>query len=251
MAHVPLTPRAQRWTRDDAVLTYMPGPAPFFANVSRVRATEATVAALAAAAADWFAARGRTDFTWFLGPSATPGDLERALVAVGAEPFATGTSMVLRGEPPIVPSVRVAPIASPEELLTFRVLLQSTNGMPGGAERIRMALAEDNAEAWADMQATDGARRGYLAYLDDEPVAAGGLLLGAGGLAILSGGGTRPDARGRGCYRALVRARWDAARAAGARLLAVQASEQSAPILATLGFAATAELTILRQATGA
>lgn len=251
MAHVPLTPRAERWHRDDAVLSFFPGQVPFFANVSRVRTAEGAVPALAAAAASWFGARGRADFTWFLGPSATPAGLQQQLVAAGAQPIATATSMVLDGEPPAAPEVRVEQVTSAEALLEFRVLLEYANGVEGDAEQRRPALAEDNAAAWADMQAAAGTRRGYLAYLDDAPVAAGGLLLGDDGLAILSGGGTRPDVRGRGLYRALVRARWDAARQAGARLLAVQASDQSAPILASLGFEETARLTVLRQAIGA
>ena len=45
-----------------------------------------------------------------------------------------------------------------------------------------------------------------------------------------------PELRGRGAYRALVRARWDHAAARGTPLLVVQAGDLSAPVLDRLGF---------------
>ena len=63
-----------------------------------------------------------------------------------------------------------------------------------------------------------------------------------------SGGATLPEARGRGCYRALVRARWDEAMALGLPGLAVQAQYgSSAPILRRLGFVETATVHTLRS----
>jgi predicted GNAT family acetyltransferase len=55
-------------------------------------------------------------------------------------------------------------------------------------------------------------------------------------MAPIAGGSTHPDYRGRGCYRALVRARWNAAVTRGTPLLAVQAGAMSKPILERLGF---------------
>lgn len=52
----------------------------------------------------------------------------------------------------------------------------------------------------------------------------------------LTGGATAEWARGRGAYRAVVRARWDAAVAAGTPALAVGAGPMSRPILERLGF---------------
>jgi hypothetical protein len=54
--------------------------------------------------------------------------------------------------------------------------------------------------------------------------------------AILSGGATAEHARGRGSYRALVRARWDDVVARGGGALVVQAASLSEPILRRLGF---------------
>jgi GNAT superfamily N-acetyltransferase len=58
----------------------------------------------------------------------------------------------------------------------------------------------------------------------------------------LMGGAVLPELRGRGAYRALVRARWDHAVARGTPLLVVQAGAMSAPVLGRLGFVPHATL---------
>ena len=58
----------------------------------------------------------------------------------------------------------------------------------------------------------------------------------AGAGLFLSGAATHPDARGRGCYRALIRARWDEAVRLGTPALVVHAQETSRPILESVGF---------------
>jgi hypothetical protein len=63
------------------------------------------------------------------------------------------------------------------------------------------------------------------------------------------GGGVLPAARGRGIYRALVRARWDDAVAAGTPALCTQAGAMSRPILEGLGFQPVAEHEILLDPT--
>jgi len=58
-------------------------------------------------------------------------------------------------------------------------------------------------------------------------------------------GGVLAEARGRGAYRALVRARWDDAVAARQPALVVHAGAMSRPILERLGFHAVAEQEVL------
>jgi GNAT superfamily N-acetyltransferase len=53
---------------------------------------------------------------------------------------------------------------------------------------------------------------------------------------LLYGGATRERARGRGAYRALLRARWDEVVARGTPALMTQAGAMSRPILERLGF---------------
>jgi GNAT superfamily N-acetyltransferase len=52
----------------------------------------------------------------------------------------------------------------------------------------------------------------------------------------------REDARGRGCYRALVRARWDEAVRRGTPAVTVTANDKSGPVLHKLGFEKVLEL---------
>jgi hypothetical protein len=55
----------------------------------------------------------------------------------------------------------------------------------------------------------------------------------------------RPEARGRGAYRALVRARWDDAAERGTPALTVHAGALSRPILERLGFVTVGDVTCL------
>jgi GNAT superfamily N-acetyltransferase len=64
-----------------------------------------------------------------------------------------------------------------------------------------------------------------------------------GTFASLWGGGTLPEWRGRGIYRALVSYRADRAAARGYRYLHVDASSDSRPVLERLGFVRLARTT--------
>ncbi len=80
-----------------------------------------------------------------------------------------------------------------------------------------------------------------LAMAGDEPVSSARIEFGADTeFAGLWGGGTLPQWRGRGLYRALVGYRARLAVARGYRYLQVDASPQSRPILERLGFACLA-----------
>ena len=112
----------------------------------------------------------------------------------------------------------------------------------------RRRAARERAEARQTFERRT--RRGglqWLAVVDDAPVAFALADRSPVGL-FLAGGATLPEARGRGCYRALVRARWDEAMALGLPGLAVQAQyKSSAPILRRLGFVETATVHTLRS----
>jgi hypothetical protein len=91
--------------------------------------------------------------------------------------------------------------------------------------------------------------RRYLACVDGVDVATGNALFTEHGV-VLNAGSTLPGWRGRGAYRALVRARWDAAVAAGTPVLVTQAGAMSRPILERLGFVAVCEVRALLDAFG-
>ncbi len=77
----------------------------------------------------------------------------------------------------------------------------------------------------------------FLASVGDTVVSAGRLEMPPGrSFASLWGGGTLPEFRGAGIYRALVAARAERARSRGYRYLTVDARETSRPILERNGF---------------
>ena len=94
----------------------------------------------------------------------------------------------------------------------------------------------------------------YVAYVDRRPVASARADFPRGrSFAGLWGGGTIPEYRGRGIYRALVHARAEEARRRGYRYLRVDARETSRPILERLGFVVLTRITewrLLLQARG-
>ena len=90
-------------------------------------------------------------------------------------------------------------------------------------------------ERWAEYIVPGNPYRRWNALLDGRVVGTAGGVLGDAGINLF-GGGVLAEARGHGVYRALVRARWDAAVTHGTPALTVQAGRMSRPILERLGF---------------
>ncbi len=89
---------------------------------------------------------------------------------------------------------------------------------------------------------------GFLATLDGRPAATAMSIPSERGVFLIAGA-TATWARGRGLYRALVRARWDDAVARGTPALVTQANpDTSYPILKRLGFADVCEIVRLEDA---
>ncbi len=101
-------------------------------------------------------------------------------------------------------------------------------------EDVRAAGRAQREQAWRDYVAMDH-QVIFVALLDDTIAAGASVILTPTG-GFLLGGNTRPELRGRGAYRALVRARWDEAERRGTPLLGVHAGPMSRPILERLGF---------------
>jgi GNAT superfamily N-acetyltransferase len=184
---------------------------------------------------------------WNVGSSATPEELPRRLRELGLrnpdppmDPICAG--MALAAEPSAVPGVDVRRIATLEE---HRAGLEIVLTAAGWDPR---AAADERARAAETFERRT--RRGghqWLAWVDGQPVAFALAEPTPAGL-YLAGGATLPQARGRGCYRALVRARWDEAVRLGTPGLAVQAQHgTSAPILSRLGFTQVASINTLQS----
>jgi predicted N-acetyltransferase YhbS len=90
----------------------------------------------------------------------------------------------------------------------------------------------------------------FIALIDGEVVGSAGCAYNDAGV-YLGGGNVLPAYRGRGVYRALVRARWDAAVARGTPALVTQAGHMSRPILERLGFRTVCEVRGLLDESGA
>ena len=164
--------------------------------------------------------------SWWLTEHSTPDDLEERLLACGAirvESDYLHAGMLLTREPPAVDGIEVRQVTTLAAFGEARLLSLEAFADP----RMQPPTDEEVAEEWA--YRVDPL---FAAYVDGRMAATGGVVVTRAG-GYLMGGSTAPWARGRGAYRALVRARWDAA---GGTALAVGAGPMSRPILERLGF---------------
>jgi GNAT superfamily N-acetyltransferase len=175
---------------------------------------------------------------WFVPEAASPDDLAQRLQTLGMRPTdlpgadPRAAQMVCVEAPPPGPEDLVArPAATVEEYLAAQLVVVDALGMDAA---IRQA-AEERAERLWPFQSQEGGLKAFVALVGGEVVAFAGACFGRTTV-YLAGGATRPDYRGRGAYRALVRARWDAAVERGTPVLTVGAGEMSRPILERLGF---------------
>ncbi|MCK2216133.1 GNAT family N-acetyltransferase [Actinomadura sp. ATCC 31491] len=214
------------------------GPPPCWNGVLWSDLDERTADGAIAEQVRHFGALG-TAFEWKLYDHDRPADLGERLLAAG---FAA--------EPPetlmIAETGRIAALPAPEPDGVRLVPVTDADGVElvaGVHERVfgagRLAVRERLTE-----QLAEGDVVAVVAMAGDVPVSAARMDLYPGTeFAGLWGGGTEPEWRGRGVYRALVAYRARAAAALGYRYLQVDASGESRPILARLGFAALATTT--------
>ena len=167
--------------------------------------------------------RGVPRIEWWIGPSAPAGTVDE-LLAAGLVPdeVPTLTGMTCSAAPPAVDEVEVRPSDTAEAA-------EIEHAVWGGEARPQR---EPDPAIHLFAAVVDGRVAGVARAVDFD-----------GGVALL-GGAVLPELRGRGAYRALVRARWEHAVARGTPLLAVQAGELSAPVLDGLGFVRRADLSL-------
>ncbi|HST15190.1 MAG TPA: GNAT family N-acetyltransferase [Gaiellaceae bacterium] len=223
------------------------GPSPSTTLVCRLRLDPDEVPETIHEVRDQVAQHGHRQAIWRVGSSATPVDLVDRLVGHGLVPCEVPglephlTSMVLTEEPPPVAGVDVRRVASPDEL----ALASSISATTLGEEH----EVEDWEREFTAEQVGDRPRV-YLAYVDGTAIGAARALVEDGLPAVmLVSGGVLAEARGRGAYRALVRARWEDAVEFGMPALVVHAGAMSRPILERLGFQVAAEQEVLLDPT--
>jgi hypothetical protein len=183
-------------------------------------------------------ARGRTRTQWEIGSSAPPGLgdalLERGLVP-DKDPYAV--ALVLTREPPAVaPTFTARRVETLAELeAAARVQWEAFAASPEEIEEARRLLPE---------RFRDSVNLRHAVWLEGEIVCTGTATPTEHGL-LLYGGATLARARGRGAYRALIRARWDEGVALGTPALITQGGSMSRPILERLGFERVGEVHML------
>jgi hypothetical protein len=160
--------------------------------------------------------------------------LERGLEP-DKDPYAV--ALVLTREPPaIAPEFTAREINSLEEMeAAMAVQWEAFESKPEEIEEARGLLLE---------RFRQHLYLRHAVWLDGEIVCTGTAAATEHGL-LLYGGATKVKARGRGAYRALIRARWDDAVAFGTPALITQGGSMSRPILARLGFEPVGEVHML------
>jgi hypothetical protein len=157
------------------------------------------------------------------------------------EPSFSALALVQEPEGGDPPGVTARPVESLEELHRVGDVLAEV--YPSDAAK--RAAARDRAPAQFEYERLpDAVSRTYVAFLDGHLVGAANSLFTP--LVVnMMGGSVRPDARGRGAYRALVAARWRDAVARETPALTVQAGAMSRPILERVGFVPVGRIEVL------
>jgi len=216
---------------DDGRVCVIQGPT--WASVSSVQVADDEVGALVAQVHELVAPGKKC--VWWLGPSVRPADLPERLLEHGLKtadvPIVKALALV--DEPPPIPDeIDIVRIASFEDFIAAREIQWEAFSTPeDGRARQREHLRSD-----FDESIELGVPLGFLARLEGRP-AASALAVPSDRGVFLVAGSTASWARGRGLYRALVRARWDYAVERATPALVTQAvPDTSYPILKRLGF---------------
>lgn len=237
-----LGPENERIVDPRYVIALSPGSGSHSAVVQRLRIASAHVEETIAEIRAVVALRGKTVCQWEVADSATPPDLVDRLLALGFAPHSDESlaiGMVLT-EPPAddSPGVTTRPV---ETLAELEDAVRIAHAAFGSSQAF---TDESVARAAVTFQNEGHGWRTYLAFADGQPIGQATAGFTEHGV-LLFGGATREDARGRGAYRALVRARWDDAVAAGTPVLVTHAGAMSRPILTRLGFREVSRIHIL------
>ena len=195
----------------------------------------ADVGATVEAARDIARKRGKAIVAWWVPPDqehVVPALESAGLVNQDTPGFEAIENALALVEQPVGDDVEGVEVRVTETWDDFRAAMQVVEkvfGMPPVTD-------DDLRGRYDDYRRPDNPGRGFVALIDGRVVGTSYAAFGDAGINLF-GGSVVPEARGRGVYRALVRARWEAACARGTPALTVQASHMSRPICERLGFA--------------
>lgn len=199
---------------------------------------EKDIGRIVAEAREILAENGRGKGAWSIPEAASPPRLvdrlaEFGMVPYDEPPFEPRRASLVLVQPPSPGPQHVT--ARPAETLDeFRAASRITDEAFHLSEDDRRAFEALEERAWG-FEHSWGKYRTFVAVVDGQIVGTAASIYGTDA-AFLMGGSTREDMRGRGVYRALIRARWDDAVNRGTPALAVGAESMSRPILERLGF---------------
>lgn len=224
----PLGPLDERVETDR--FTLWMGPGPTWNTVQRQRFAAEEVDDVLAEVRALLRERGRGRAQWEVGSSAEPPELVDLLLARGLVPDRDPytVALVLTEAPPEPVDGLVA-----RRVETFEEYVLANAVQEAAFETPDAEAAENRARLPDRWRSTPNVM--HAVWIGDEIVSAGTSAPTEHGL-LLYGGATHPKARGRGAYRALIRARWDEAVARGTPALITQGGSMSLPILRQLGF---------------
>ena len=191
-----------------------------------------SAAAVIAEQVSWFARRSR-QWEWKLYSYDTPADLARRLLAAGFVPEPVEALMIaeiseITIDAPPPPGVQLQPVVDESGVAA---LVEVHNRVFGGDHS---AIGQSLMLALTHRLNTVAA---FVAVANGTPISSGRMEFHVDTeFASLWGGGTLPEWRGRGVFRALVARRAALAAEKGFRYLQVDASADSRPILERMGF---------------
>jgi hypothetical protein len=175
--------------------------------------------------------------TWWLDADATPADLDERLVALGLQRPADGGdvvhALVCTDEPATGPAgVSVRTVETFDEHLAATELQWELFETP----RDRREAQKPHLRSEFEAARAAGSPVTFLASIDGRPVGVARSVYSDRGVFLIAGA-VLPPYRGRGVYRALVRARWeDAVQRQTPALVTEALADTSYPILAGFGF---------------
>jgi hypothetical protein len=238
----PLGPNDERIETDRYTLCM--GPGPRWNTVQRQRLRRDEIDEALEEVRSLLRERGRDYTQWEVGSSATPADLVERLLERGLvrdkDPYAVAL-VLTEAPPPPPPELRARAVETFEEY-------QAANAVQWEAFEMPEEEVDESRRRLPELWRTTVSVM-HAVWLDGEIVAAGTAAPTSHGL-LLYGGATLLRARGRGAYRALLRARWDDAVSRGTPALITQGGSMSRPILERAGFERVGEVHMLRDEFG-